>query len=168
MTGQFFGDIADAVAAVAHTVPELPLDILQDARSLPHLPKRLLLAIARDLGTDPSTIAAAVRGLREDGRLDSGPTILVNTFKILFPQATAKRVASTLHTLLGNESVRLAILVYARSKGVQISQQDLDQVRHAMEPGNPTLGALLAPGYRQLMKMFGKDQAVEIVGQWVS
>jgi hypothetical protein len=106
--------------------------------------------------------------LRKDGRIDSQPTILVNTFKVMFRLATAKQVSSTIQTLLGNESVRLAIMVYARSKGVQISEQDLDHVRRAIEPDNPNLGALVAPGYRHLMKRFGKDQAMEVLGHLIS
>ena len=67
----------------------------QDFPSLPVYTRRLLLAIERDLGKNPSTLAPAMRDLREAG----GP----NTFKVLFRQATAKLVTSTLQTLLGTE-----------------------------------------------------------------
>jgi hypothetical protein len=167
MSGQFTGDIADAVAVILHTVPDVPLEIVQDFRSLPHFPRRTL-AIERDLGEDSSAIRAVVRDLREDGTINSQPKILTTTLRVIFRQAAPKKIGSTIHTLLGNESVRLAIIIYARSKGIEISQQDLDQVREAINPDDPDLGALLEPGYQHLIERFGKEQAVELLGQFVS
>lgn len=168
LTGQFFGDIADAVATISHTVPGLPLDLAQDVRSLPHLPRRLVLAIKRDLGDAPSTIETVMTDLRESGTINSQPKILRNTIGVLYRQATAKQLAKTIHRLLGNESVRLAIIVFARSKGVTISQEDLDQVREAINPDGPNLGELVAPGYRQLREKLGSDQALELLEQFVA
>lgn len=168
MSGQFTGDIAEAVAVILHIVPDVPLEIVQDWRSLPHFPRRLTLAIERDLGEDSSAIRAVVRDLREDGTINSQPKILTNTLRVIFRQAAPKKIGSTIHTLLGNESVRLAIIIYARSKGVEISQQDLDHVRAAMNPDDPNLGALLEPGYQHLIEKFGKEQAVELLGQFVA
>jgi cyclopropane fatty-acyl-phospholipid synthase-like methyltransferase len=62
----------------------------------------------------------------------------------------------------------LAIIVFARSKGVTISQEDLDQVRKAIDPDGPNLGELLVPGYRQLRKQVGKAQAVGLLEQLVA
>ncbi|MGQ0696421.1 MAG: hypothetical protein ACT4OL_12740 [Nitrospiraceae bacterium] len=168
LTGQFFGDMADAFATISHTVPGLPLDIAQDFRSLPHLPRRLVLAIKRDLGDAPSTIESVITDLREHGMINSQPKILGNTIGVLYRQATAKQVAKTIHSLLGNESVRLAIIVFARSKGLNISQEDLDQLRKAIDPDGPNLGELLAPGYRQLREQVGKAQAMELLDQFVA
>jgi hypothetical protein len=168
LTGQFFGDLADAFATISHTVPGLPLDIAQDLRSLPHLPRRLILAINRDLGDAPSAIEAVLTDLRESGAVNSQPKILRNTIGVLYRQTTAKQLAKTIHSLLGNESVRLAIIVFARSKGVTISQEDLDQVRKAIDPDGPNLGELLVPGYRQLRKQVGKAQAVGLLEQLVA
>jgi hypothetical protein len=168
LTGQFFGDLADAFATISHTVPGLPLNLAQDLRSLPYLPRRLVLAINRDLGDAPSTIEAVMTDLRESGTVNSQPKILRSTVGVLYRQATAKQVAETIHSLLGNESVRLAIIVFARSKGVTISQEDLDLVREAIDPDRPNLGKLLAPGYRQLRERFGTDQAMEVLDQFVA
>ena len=167
-SGQFTHDIADAVAVILHTVPDVPLEIVQDFRSLPHFPRRLTLAIERDLAEDPSAIRAVVRDLREDGTIHSQPKILTNTLRVIFRQAAPKKIGSTIHALLGNESVRIAIIIYAQSKGVEISQQDLDQVREAINPDDPNLGALLEPGYQHLIEQFGKKQAVELLGRFVS
>ena len=74
--------------------------------------------------------------------------------------------ATSIHTLLGNESVRLAIIIFARSKGVNMSQEDLDQVREAINPDAPNLGTLLEPGYQHLSQKFGKDQAMALLDQF--
>lgn len=168
MSGQFTHDIADAVAVILHTVPDIPLEIVQDLRSLPHFPRRLTLALERDLGEDSSAIRAVVRDLRDDGTIHSHPKILTNTLRVLFQQAAPKKLGTTIHTLLGNESVRLATIIYARSKGVAISQQDLDQVREAINPDDPHLGVLLESGYQRLIEKVGKEQAVELLSQFVS
>ncbi len=166
LTGQFRGDMADAFATISHTVPGLPLEIAQDLRSLPHFPRRLVLAIKRDLGDAPSAIEAVMTDLRESGTVNSQPKILRNTIGVLYRQTTAKQVAKTIHSLLGNESVRLAIIVFARSKGLNISQEDLDRVRKAIDPDGPNLGELLAPAYRHLRERFGTAQALELLGQF--
>jgi hypothetical protein len=166
-TGQFFGDMADAFAVISHTVPGLPLDIAQDFRTLPHAPIPLVPAITRDLGEVPSAIDVVIHDLRRDGTITSQPNVMSHTMRAIYQQATARQLAATIHTLLGNESVRLAIILYARSKGVTISQEDLDQVRKAIDPSAPNLGELLAPGYRQLNKRYGKAQALEILKQFV-
>jgi len=168
LTGQFFGDMADAFATISHTVPGLPLEIGQDLRSLSHFPRRLILAIKRDLGDVPSTIESVITDLREHGKINSQPKILGNTIGVLYRQATAKQVAKTIHSLLGNESVRLAIIVFARSKGLNISQEDLDRVRKAIDPDGPNIGELLAPGYRHLREQFGNARTMELLDQFVA
>lgn len=173
LSGRFLGDLAEAFAVIAYTIPELPLDIAQDIRTLPQVPKSLIAAITRDLGETPSAIDAVIQNLRRDGTITSQPTVMTHTIvmphtmRAIYRQATARQLATTIHRHLGNESVRLAIILFARSKGVTISQEDLDQVRKAIDPSAPNLGELLAPGYRQLNKRYGKAQALEILKQFV-
>jgi hypothetical protein len=168
LSGQFFGDMSDAFALIAHTVPGVPLAFAQDVPSLPHFPRRLVLAIKRDLVDAPSMIEAVTTDLREDGKIDSQPKILHHTIGVLYRQATTQQIARSIHSLLGNESVRLAIIVFARSKGVNISQEDLDRARRAIDPDGPNLGELLAPGVRHLTRHFGSAQAIELLDQFVA
>jgi len=167
LSGQFVGDLAEAFAVVAHTVPGLPLAIADDVRTMPHVSIQLVPAIARDLGQIPSAIDAVIQDLRRDGTITSQPAVMTHTMRAIYEQATARQISATVRTLLGNESVRLAIILFARSNGVTISQEDLDQVRKAIDPSAPNLGELLAPGYRQLNKKYGKAQALEILTQFV-
>ena len=168
LTGQFFGDLADAFATIFHVVPGLPLDLAQDLRTLPHFPRRLALAIRRDIGDAPATIEAVMTDLLNNGSITSQPKILSRTIRVLYGQATARQVTNTIRSLLGNESVRLAIIVFARSKGIDISQEDLDLVRQAINPDGPSLGGLLAPGFRHLTNHFGQAQAMELLEQLVA
>ena len=167
LAGQFFGDMADAFATILHVVPGIPFDLAQDVRTLPQLPRRLVLAITRDLGDAPSTVESVMSDLLADGKINSPHKILSHTVRALYRQATARQIATTIHSLLGNESVRLAIIVFAKSKGVTITQKDLDRVRKAIDPQKPDLGELLAPGSQHLRERFGKDQAMEILDQFV-
>jgi hypothetical protein len=167
LSGQFVSDLAEAFAVVAHTVPGLPLAIADDVRTMPHASIQLVPAIARDLGQIPSSIDAVIQDLRRDGTITSQPTVMTHTVRAIYEQATSRQISATVRTLLGNESVRLAIILFARSNGVTISQEDLDQVRKAIDPSAPNLGELLAPGYQQLNKRYGKARALEILKQFV-
>lgn len=166
LSGRFLDDLAEAFAVIAYTIPDLPFDIAQNIRTLPQVPKSLIAAITRDLGEIPSAIDAIIQDLRRDGTITSQPTVMTHTMREIYRQATARQLATTIHTLLENESVRLALIIFARSKGVTISQEDLDQVRKAIDPNTPNLGELLAPGYQQLSKRYGKAQAIEILKQF--
>lgn len=168
LTGQLFGDLAHAFAAILHVIPGLPIAIARDVPTLPHAPRRLVLAVQRDLSDAPTLVEAVLTDLHNKGTLDSQPPLLNHTMGVLYRQATPQQVATTIHDLLGNESVRLAIIVFARSKGLSISQEDLDLVREAIDPRRPNLGKLLAPGYRHLAEHFGTAKAIELLDQFVA
>lgn len=167
LTGQFVGDIAEATAAVLHLIPDLPIAVVRDVRSLPRLPLRLVIAIKRDLVTVPTRVRLVTKDLLDNGKLDRQPVILKNTVKVIFQQAAPFQVAQTIQTLLGNETVRLAIIVYARSEGIEISQEELDAVQDALDPQDPDLGALVVPAFDRFGKDFGVSEAMDILERLV-
>lgn len=167
-TGQFRGDVADATAAVLHLIPDLPVSVIQDIRSLPRLPIRLVIALKRDFVTVPSRIRLVSKDLLDNGKLDRQPVILHNTIKAIFQQAVPFQVAQTVHTLLGNQTVRLAIILYARSEGIEISQKELDAVQAALDPNDPDLGALVVPAYERFSKEIGADKAMAFLERLVA
>ncbi len=167
LTGQFTGDVAEATAAVLHLIPDLPLAVVRDVRSLPRLPLRLVIAIKRDLITVPTRIRLVTKDLLDNGKLDRQPVILKNTVKVIFQQAAPFQVAQTVQTLLGNDTVRLAIIVYARSEGIEISQKELDAVQDALDPQDPDLGALVVPAFDRFGKDFGVSRAMDILERLV-
>ena len=162
-SGQFRGDVADATAAILHLVPALPISLVRDVRSLPRLPIRLVIAVKRDLTGSPGRIRSVLKDLLDNGELDQQPVILSNTVNVLFRQAAPFQVAQTIHTLLGNDTVRLAIIVYARAEGVRISQKELDSVRDALDPNDPDLGALIVPAFDRFGKEYGIPKTMDLL-----
>lgn len=167
LTGQFIGDVAEATAAVLHLIPDLPIAVVRDIRSLPRLPIRLVIAIKRDLFTVPQRIRLVTKDLLDNGKLDRQTVILNNTVKVIFQQAAPFQVAQSIHTLLGNDTVRLAIIVYARSEGIEVSQKELNAVQDALDPNDPDLGALVVPAFDRFGKDFGVSKAMDILERLV-
>jgi len=167
LTGQFFGDVADATAAVLHLIPDLPISVVRDVRSLPRLPIRLIIAIKRDLSTVPQRIRLVSKDLLDNGKLDRQPVSLNNTIKVIFQQAAPFQIAQTVHTLLGNDTVRLAIILYARSEGIQLSQKEFDAVQEALDPNDPDLGALVVPAFERFRKDIGLSNALKMLERLV-
>lgn len=167
LSGQFRGDLVDATAIILHVIPDVPITLIQDFKTLPRLPVRLIIAMGRDVGDSPQLIRSLTTDLLQDGRINSQPPILTNTVRVIYAQATVSQIAKTLHALLGNDTIRLAIIIYARSQGVNISQDELDIVREALDPNDPDLGLLLAPAYSRLAKNFGKEGAMAFLQSWV-
>ena len=157
----------DATATILHVVPNLPVSLIQDFKTVPRLPLRLTIAIKRDLVDSPQLISSLTKDILQDGRINTQPPILNNTIRVIYAQATIFQIAKTLNALLGNDTLRLAIIIYARSQGVNISQKDLDLVREALDPNDPDLGSLLAPAYSRLARDFGKDGALDLLQGWV-
>jgi hypothetical protein len=150
-TGEFFRDVGDATAAVLFQVRGLPLALRRDLRG-PRRIGRVALAIVRDAGASLFDIPAIVADLR-DGQLDAPPVVLAHTLGALFDFASLRSTAEMVQVLLQpeNESVRLAITVYARANGVPIEAADLDAVRETLfDPEQPDLGPALVRALRRL------------------
>src|SRR5215813_6713763 len=78
-TGEFFGDLASALAAAAFAVRNLPIDLVRDVG---HLPFRLIMlgaAVARDLVGTPYASVRVLEDLLDDGMLDHPPAVLRHT-----------------------------------------------------------------------------------------
>ena len=63
-----------------------------------------------------------------------------------------------------NRSLRLAIIIDARTHGIDIDEQDLDALHDAIDPANPDLAPLLDRGLERLTAQYqGAGQALEIL-----
>jgi hypothetical protein len=81
-------------------------------------------------------------------------------------RAATKEVAETLRALIGpeNRTIRLAILIYARTQGVDIDEEDLDALYQAIDPANPDLSPLLNRGLDRLTTQYsGAGEALAIL-----
>jgi hypothetical protein len=156
-TGEVIVDVATALRAVLLLVPRLPLALTRDALTLPDLPGEVAEAIRADLKDDaPRTLRDVIVDLH-DGKLDGRRRILTNTLHVLLGRATPGVLVETIGALIGpeNQTLRLAVLVYARTQGIDLDEKDLDALFRALDPGNPDLGILLDRGLERVTAVYG-------------
>jgi hypothetical protein len=164
LSGEFYGDVADASAVMLRSVPTLPIALTHDVSGLHRLfrPPR---ALARDLDLGFFEAARAARDLM-DGDLDREPQLLRHTLRVLYDVATVESTFEMIRALIdpSNESVRLAIVLYARANGIDLEPGDLDMLRHSLlNPQDPDLGPALVSALARLEKREGAEQARKIL-----
>lgn len=153
-TGEFYRDVGDATAAVLFNVEGLPVALHRDIGSGPLRLGQLAFAVIRDLGGAVGAVPSIMSDLR-DGRLDQPPKVMGNTLRTLYGFASLRSTVEMICTLIAeeNESVRLAIVVYARANGIPIEDADLTTLRDtALDPDRPDLGPALAVAFDRLTK----------------
>jgi hypothetical protein len=157
-SGEFLEDLSSGLVAVLGLVPRAPAALVGDVLSLPSLPEALADAVRADLRDDPSRPVRDVLIDLRDGRLDTRRVILRHTLRVLLGQAAPGALAGVLRTLLGpgNATFRLAVIVYARSQGIDIDEKDLDALLAALDPASPDLGVLLDRGLERFRQEYGK------------
>lgn len=166
-SGEFFGDLGATTAVVVDTVPRLPLALLRDVPDLWTLPPALAIALGRDLGVLLPSLPGMLADLR-DGRLDEPPGVLVHTMRALYAMNTLGTIAETISALIqpGNESVRLAVVIYARANGIDIEERHLDLLRETLlDTRDPDLGPVLAEAVVFLRQRYGDEDLERVLGQ---
>ncbi len=76
----------------------------------------------------------------------AGSDVLNDTMKGIYALPEFGDMIGTAHALLGkeNESLRLALLIYARLNGINLKQEDIDKVRETvLDSKDPDLGAFM-------------------------
>jgi hypothetical protein len=156
-TGEVIVDVATGLRAALLLAPRLPIALTRDALALPELPRAVVDAIHADLRDDaPRTPRDVITDLR-DGRLDGRRRILTNTLRVLLGRAAPGVLVETIQGLIGpeNQTLRLAVLVYARTQGIDLDEKDLDALFRALDPANPDLGILLDRGLERVTSVYG-------------
>jgi len=165
-TGEVIVDVATGLRAALLLAPRLPLALTRDALALPELPRAVVDAIHADLRDDaPRTPRDVIADLR-DGQLDGRRRILTNTLRVLLGRATPGVLVETIRELIGpeNQTLRLAVLVYARTQGIDLDEKDLDALFRALDPANPDLGVFLDRGLERVTSVYGDaSRAVAIL-----
>jgi hypothetical protein len=137
--------------------------VARDILTLPELPRDVAEAIRADLKDNaPRTPRDVIVDLR-DGKLDNRRRILTNTLRVLLTEATPGALVETIRALIGpeNQTIRLAVLVYARTQGIDLDEEDLDALHRALDPANPDLGVLLDRGLERVVDTY-KDAALAV------
>lgn len=165
-TGEFFRDVGEATAAVLFLVRGMPLALRSDMRG-PRRMAGVAVAIVKDIGGGVFDIPSVFADL-SDGKLDDPPVILGNTLRALYDFASLRSTAETIRELIkpDKESVRLAIVIYARANGIPLEDGDLDVVRNtAFNPDAPDLGPALSRGLERLTKDHDAADITGILGR---
>jgi hypothetical protein len=76
---------------------------------------------------------------------------------VLLGRATPDVLLETIRALIGpeNQTLRLAVLVYARTQGIDLDEKDLDALFKALDPANPDLGVFLDRGLERVTSTYG-------------
>jgi hypothetical protein len=163
-TGQFFGDLVDTAGAIFSTIPELPIVLLKDLPKLPTLPLAGL-GLFGDLFALLKAAAQVANDLR-DGRIDEPPAVMTRLLALLYGFGTVGRVRDLLRRVLAkdNRSVRLALILYARSNGFDIREEQLDVVYdNLLASDAPDLGPVLAEGVEFMKARYGGNELAGVV-----
>jgi hypothetical protein len=156
-TGEVIVDVATGIRAALLLVPRLPVALTRDALALPDLPREVAEAIRADLKDNaPRTLRDVIVDLH-DGELDDRRRILTHTLRVLLGRAAPGVLVETIHALIGpeNQTLRLAVLVYARTQGVDLDEKDLDALFRALNPDDPDLGVFLDRGLERVTSVAG-------------
>jgi hypothetical protein len=163
-TGELVADVVTGLRAALALVPRLPRALARDLLALPRLPGLLVAAVRADFTDDPERPPRDVLLDLSDGRLDTRRRILTNTLRVLLAESTSSVLVETLRDLIGpeNRTVRLALIVYARTQGIDLEETDLDALHRALDPARPDLGVLLGGGLEHVLEVHG--EAAQAIG----
>jgi hypothetical protein len=160
-TGRFFADLASALAAVVFAVRQLPIHVAHDVTRAPHHVVPLMVALGRDLAPTPFAVPPVLEDLLDDGKLDHPPAVLPHTLACLLGFATLGSTSRMVSDLIGpnNQSVRLAIVAYARAHRIPLEEADLDLLRTTVfDAQTPDLGPALATAVNRYLDQNGLPQ----------
>lgn len=146
ISGEVFSDIAYTLVQVFKLAAS-PLSIWGKGMSI----FRFLRGFPKALISDTSPIEliklfSEQLSQLKHGKAPKAPEILNNTLKNLYSLFLVNNVIETVHRLLlpENQSLRIALLIYARLHHVNLEQKDIDKVNETVfNTDNPQLGTLL-------------------------
>lgn len=166
-TGEFHADVLQGIRALLMLLRIAPQSAIETILKAPSLPRDLVRAVSWDLfeSLDESSVRAFLTDAK-DGKIDDPPNFLRNTLAAVLGVATLRETVDTVRELIApdNQTFRLALLVYARSQGVDLTPEDLDALRAALDPADPDLGVLFGRGLEYIRRRTGgPNEAGDIV-----
>jgi hypothetical protein len=111
--------------------------------ALTELPKSIISDL--DSNTAFKNISSQIK-LAKEGKPLNNPEILNNTLQTIYSAPEVGNTIDVISALIApeNESLRIALLVYARLNGVSLEQQDIDKVRNSiLNRDEPNFGSLI-------------------------
>jgi len=157
VTGEFFRDAASSIEVTLRTVPQLLLSVPQDVVSLPWRIFGLANAIVTGLIQLPGEVPNFIVDLAKSGAPKS-PALLTQTLQWLYSNGTFRSAGNLVWELTApdNESLRLALIVFARAHGVPVTPELLDGARELFRTDAPDLGPAIQEGVKFLKERYGE------------
>jgi hypothetical protein len=165
---EFFGGAPAATAAVLCTVPSLGVPLARDVRRSPLRLARLGAAVGADLEKNGRFVPVVLADLLTGGDLGRPPAVLERTLEVLYEFGSLDATAEMLSTMIApaNESVRLAIVVYACANGVALGPQGLETLRQdVLSAEQPDLGPIMTRAAERLLDAHGHDRLLRLLGR---
>jgi len=160
-SGQFLGDVQDSLDAIYRLDPALADKILRDLVTHPYQGFELLPLLQQDAHGMAQCASQYLSHLHL-GNLNQPtetcrPQVLTHTLKGIYARPAGLAVSDTARAFLrkDNRTMRLAILAYARTQGINITEDNLDQLEQALDKDNPDFYPLLAGAVAALAKEYG-------------
>jgi len=154
-TGDLYTDISASTAAFLQVVEVLPAQLIENTIRLPDV----LTCLLRDLGNDLQDVPGFISSVLRDMTARSRPA-MKKTLLCLYRFAPLESVLGLLGELIrpDNETVRILIVIYARSNGIPLNESDLDVLRTSvLRTEDPDLGPVLITALRRLEEQYGSD-----------
>lgn len=157
-SGELFRDVAFTISALFSFIAK-PEQFSHPATQVLSWLMDLAPAIVADIG--PEHLKALVSDWVADVRAGQQPTdpqILNNTLKQVYSLQAVGNAIDTANVLFSkdNESLRLALVIYLRLRGVNVSENDIDEVRATvLNRSEPELGGLLKYIFSNQRRLLG-------------
>lgn len=155
-SGQFYRDISSSVLTVAKVFPKLANKLILNPPKLSDKFHDSFDAIRQDFKDNPSAIQC-LDNLKKQETCES-PKVLQHTLKVLFDSPTVSVTKETVNILLEKESIRLAIILYAKSNGIDIEQEDINTVQVILNDQEPELGKFFTVAINRMIEKNGLDE----------
>ncbi len=156
-SGQFYRDISSSVITVAKILPKLANKLIVNPPKLSDKFRQSFAAIKQDFSDNPSAIQCLDRLKKQE--LCEAPKVLQHTLKVLFESPTISVTKETVNVLLEKQSIRLAVILYAKSNGIDIDQEDIDAVQSVLNEPEPELGKFFSIAINRMVEKHGLDEA---------
>jgi len=137
-SGKFRSDLKDIVILTVSTTPKTIGAVPDTIKTLDELPSDLSMCLAKRECRSPKAVKDIIK------RIYGDPSVKVQR--------------QTLVALLENRSFRLALIVYAKSNGIDIDNADLNFVQSQLQQEHIDMAELVAKGEQRLKEKYKIDE----------
>ena len=155
-SGQFYRDISSSVISVAKILPDLANKLIINPPELSSRFHGAIEAIKNDFKDNVLAIEC-IKKLKI-GESCNEPKVLQHTLKMLYETPTIDVTKETINVLLEKESIRIAIILYARSNGMDIDKEDINAVQDILTEPDPELGKFFTIAINRMVNKYGLDE----------